>query len=105
MKEEGEGETEGEKLKTKILRRGAASAQQGDLRLLGPLSGHRACAGARTCDRRVPANLFLTPSSRRPTGVPNLLQKGLFGFMKGLLKPLRHGHPPSSNYTNTKVCL
>ncbi|GFN85813.1 hypothetical protein PoB_001231900 [Plakobranchus ocellatus] len=56
------------------------SPQQGDLRLSGPLSGQSACAGSRTRDRRVPVELFLTLSSRRPTGVPNLLQKGLFGF-------------------------
>ncbi|GFO40603.1 hypothetical protein PoB_006710800 [Plakobranchus ocellatus] len=34
-----------------------ASPQQGDLRLLGPSSGQSAGSGARTRDRRVPADL------------------------------------------------
>ncbi|GFN99836.1 hypothetical protein PoB_002634200 [Plakobranchus ocellatus] len=34
-----------------------ASPQQGDLRLLGPPSGRDADGGARTRDRRVPADL------------------------------------------------
>ncbi|GFO09909.1 hypothetical protein PoB_003641400 [Plakobranchus ocellatus] len=34
-----------------------ASPQQGDLRLSGPPSGQGAGSGARTRDRRVPANL------------------------------------------------
>ncbi|GFO01673.1 hypothetical protein PoB_002817800 [Plakobranchus ocellatus] len=34
-----------------------ASPQQGDLRLLGPPSGQGAGSGARTRDRRVPADL------------------------------------------------
>ncbi|GFN81564.1 hypothetical protein PoB_000807000 [Plakobranchus ocellatus] len=34
-----------------------ASAQQGDLRLLGPPSGQGAVGGARTPNRRVPADL------------------------------------------------
>ncbi|GFO03086.1 hypothetical protein PoB_002959100 [Plakobranchus ocellatus] len=34
-----------------------ASPQQGDLRLLGPSSGRGADGGARTRDRRVPADL------------------------------------------------
>ncbi|GFO09768.1 hypothetical protein PoB_003627300 [Plakobranchus ocellatus] len=34
-----------------------ASPQQGDLRLSGPPSGQGASSGARTCDRRVPADL------------------------------------------------
>ncbi|GFN90921.1 hypothetical protein PoB_001742700 [Plakobranchus ocellatus] len=34
-----------------------ACPQQGDLKLLGPPSGQSTCGGARTHDRRVPADL------------------------------------------------
>ncbi|GFN88539.1 hypothetical protein PoB_001504500, partial [Plakobranchus ocellatus] len=39
-----------------------ASPQQGDLRLLSPPSGQDAGGGARTRDRRVPADLRAAPS-------------------------------------------
>ncbi|GFO27382.1 hypothetical protein PoB_005388700 [Plakobranchus ocellatus] len=43
--------------RSKALWRHGASPQQGDLRLSGPPSGQGAGSGARTRDRRVPADL------------------------------------------------
>ncbi|GFO39533.1 hypothetical protein PoB_006603800 [Plakobranchus ocellatus] len=43
---------------TLLSRVRAPPPEQGDLRLLGPPSGHGASGEARTCDRSVPADLW-----------------------------------------------
>ncbi|GFN86219.1 hypothetical protein PoB_001272500 [Plakobranchus ocellatus] len=54
-----------------------ASPQQGDLRLLGPPPGQGADGGARTCVRRVPADLRAdSPTTEPPT--PPFAKRGMY---------------------------
>ncbi|GFO00862.1 hypothetical protein PoB_002736700 [Plakobranchus ocellatus] len=50
-----------------------ASPQQGDLRLSGPPSGQGAGGGARTSDRRVPADLRADSLATVPPTPPDAL--------------------------------
>ncbi|GFO08251.1 hypothetical protein PoB_003475600 [Plakobranchus ocellatus] len=52
-----------------------ASPQQGDLRLQGPPSGRGADGGARTRDRRVPADLRVDSQATLPPTPPVNLRK------------------------------
>ncbi|GFN76458.1 Arginase [Plakobranchus ocellatus] len=52
-----------------------ASPQQGDLRLLGPPSGRGADGGARTRDRRVPADLRADSQATVPPTLPDQVGK------------------------------
>ncbi|GFN89238.1 hypothetical protein PoB_001574400 [Plakobranchus ocellatus] len=70
------------------------SPQQGDLRLSGPPSGQGAGGEARTCDRRVPADLRADSlATMPPTPLNNLLEieeictrKGSQSYMKSTMR-------------------
>ncbi|GFN82874.1 hypothetical protein PoB_000938000 [Plakobranchus ocellatus] len=56
-----------------VVRLGAASPQQGDLRLSSSPSGQDAGGGARTRDRRVPADLRADSLATMPPTPPDVL--------------------------------
>ncbi|GFO26288.1 hypothetical protein PoB_005279300 [Plakobranchus ocellatus] len=55
---------------TQALQPSPASPQQGDLRLSGPPSGHGASGGAKTRDRRIPADLRADTLATEPLTFP-----------------------------------
>ncbi|GFO11836.1 hypothetical protein PoB_003834100 [Plakobranchus ocellatus] len=61
---------------TSLDRNEDASLQEGDLRFLGPPSGHGSGGGARTCDRRVPVDLRVDSLSIIPPESKKERQRG-----------------------------